>query len=272
MIDPVYCLVQYCMKRAVDNNMYVVTHIHLDDGLDRGTWRNSIIFNPQQKYNGWSFWDAIGAPTAKAIRDANYKKRDVYYAMQVCTISFIIDPALLSGRPAWHSKCHAGLNATLHLSGQGTGDAAWDNKQPLYPLEVLVMTLAVSCSHQETPLSVLLVAAWGCSQAEMGATLFYYPVQWRNVMGQIKNAISAKGTPKSKVKVGVNINWEKICGCPSELIFSSNYYNVRLTRMVAIVAKGQAGCLEHEQLCIISISVCAICQQCTATCTLCQWC
>jgi hypothetical protein len=134
---------QYCMKRAVDNNMYVVTHIHLDDGLDRGTWRNSIIFNPQQKYNGWSFWDAIGAPTAKAIRDANYKKRDVYYAMQ----------------------------------------------------------------------------------AEMGATLFYYPVQWRNVMGQIKNAISAKGTPKSKVKVGVNINWEKICGCPSELIFSSNYYN-----------------------------------------------
>lgn len=71
------------MRKAVDNNMYLVTHIHLDDGLDKGTWRNSMSFDPNQKYGAMSFWDAVGKPTAEAVRDANYKKRDVYYAMQV---------------------------------------------------------------------------------------------------------------------------------------------------------------------------------------------
>jgi hypothetical protein len=71
------------MKRAVDNNMFLVTHIHLDDGLQKGTWRNAMIFNPNQKYGAMTFWEAVGKPTALAIKDANYKKRDVYYAMQV---------------------------------------------------------------------------------------------------------------------------------------------------------------------------------------------
>ncbi|KAF6265946.1 hypothetical protein COO60DRAFT_770702 [Scenedesmus sp. NREL 46B-D3] len=133
----------YCMKRAVDNNIYIVTHIHLDDGLDKGTWRNSVIFNPSQKYGALSFWEAVGKPTALAIKDANYKKRDVYYAMQ----------------------------------------------------------------------------------AEMGATLFYHPRAWSSVMSSVKSVIAQGGTPRNKVKVGVNINWEKICGCPAELIYSVNYYN-----------------------------------------------
>ncbi|WIA11873.1 hypothetical protein OEZ85_011959 [Tetradesmus obliquus] len=133
----------YCMKRAVDNNMYIVTHIHLDDGMDKGTWRNAMIFNPNQKYCALSFWEAVGKPTALAIKDANYKKRDVYYAMQ----------------------------------------------------------------------------------AEMGATLFYHPVAWRSVMSSVKSVIAQAGTPRNKVKVGVNINWEKVCGCPAELIYSTDYYN-----------------------------------------------
>jgi hypothetical protein len=37
------------MKVAVANNFYVATHIHLDDGEGRGTWRNSIIFDPSKK-------------------------------------------------------------------------------------------------------------------------------------------------------------------------------------------------------------------------------
>lgn len=74
---------QHCMKKAVDNNMLLVTHIHLDDGLDKGTWRNSIIFNPGQKYGALTYWEAVAKPTAMALKDANYKKRDVYYAMQV---------------------------------------------------------------------------------------------------------------------------------------------------------------------------------------------
>lgn len=133
----------YCMKKAADANMYIVTHIHLDDGLDKGTWRNSIDFNPLQKYGSFSFWEVVGKPTAQAIKDANYKKRDVYYAMQ----------------------------------------------------------------------------------AEMGATLFYHPAGWNSLIPEIKKVIGASGTPHSKIKVGVNVNWEKICGCPAELIYSVNYYS-----------------------------------------------
>jgi hypothetical protein len=81
------------MKRAVDNNMYIVTHIHLDDGLDKGTWRNAMIFNPLQKYGAMTFWEAVGKPTALAIKDANYKKRDVYYAMQVRAVGVRPQPA-----------------------------------------------------------------------------------------------------------------------------------------------------------------------------------
>lgn len=60
----------------------------------------------------------------------------------------------------------------------------------------------------------------------MGATLFYYPAAWRNIIGQVKQTITGGGTPSNKVKVGVNVNWEKICGCPADLIYSTDYYNV----------------------------------------------
>jgi hypothetical protein len=116
---------QYCMRRAVDNDLYIVTHIHLDDGLQGDTWRNSIIFNPSVKYGSMTYWDAIAKPTAEAVRKANYRKREVYFAMQ----------------------------------------------------------------------------------AEMGATLFYHPVAWRNMIDWVKNVISKDGTPPIKVKVGININW-----------------------------------------------------------------
>lgn len=54
----------------------------------------------------------------------------------------------------------------------------------------------------------------------MGAPLFYYPNEWRSIIGPIK-AVSGGDT-----KVGVNVNWEKICGCPSFLIYSTQYYTV----------------------------------------------
>lgn len=60
----------------------------------------------------------------------------------------------------------------------------------------------------------------------MGATLFYYPNAWRTMIGNVKNVITQGGTPRNKVKVGVNVNWEKICGCPAELIDSTNYFSV----------------------------------------------
>lgn len=61
-------------------------------------------------------------------------------------------------------------------------------------------------------------------QAEMGATLFYHPKEWRSIIGPIKAATGGN------TKVGVNVNWEKICGCPSFLIYSTQYYTVSLAR------------------------------------------
>lgn len=70
------------MKVAAANNFYIVSHIHLDDGDDRGSWRNSLIFDPSAKYGALSYWEALVKPTALAIRDANFKKRGVYFSMQ----------------------------------------------------------------------------------------------------------------------------------------------------------------------------------------------
>ena len=131
------------MKHAVNNNFYIAVHIHLDDGLMKGSWRNSLIYAPNQKYGQLSYWEGVVRPTAQAVKDANWRKRDVYFAMQ----------------------------------------------------------------------------------AEMGATLFYYPKGYTSMRENIKRVIGGSGTPYSKIKVGININWEKVCGCPSELIHSSNYYN-----------------------------------------------
>jgi hypothetical protein len=57
----------------------------------------------------------------------------------------------------------------------------------------------------------------------MGATLFYHPKEWRGIIGPIKSII---GGP---ARVGVNVNWEKICGCPSHLIYSTQYQTVSHT-------------------------------------------
>jgi hypothetical protein len=38
---------------------------------------------------------------------------------------------------------------------------------------------------------------------------------------QIKGVVSEGGTPPSSVRVGVNLNWEKICGCPGNAMAST---------------------------------------------------
>jgi hypothetical protein len=71
------------MRVAVDNNFKVVVHIHLDDGIMKGTWRNVMIFNPIQKLGAFSYYDSVLKPTAEAVKMANYKGGEVYFAMQV---------------------------------------------------------------------------------------------------------------------------------------------------------------------------------------------
>jgi hypothetical protein len=62
-------------------------------------------------------------------------------------------------------------------------------------------------------------------------------------MSSVKSVIAQAGTPRNKVKVGVNINWEKVCGCPAELIYSTDYYNV--SGSPAAVARWQSSNLLH---------------------------
>lgn len=71
------------MRLAADNNFNIVVHIHLDDGIDKGTWRNVMIFNPIQKYGAYNYYDTVVAPTAAAVKAANYRGKPVYFAMQV---------------------------------------------------------------------------------------------------------------------------------------------------------------------------------------------
>lgn len=38
--------------------------------LDRGIWRNGLLFGPYDKYNGYSYTDVMTIPLAEAMRDA----------------------------------------------------------------------------------------------------------------------------------------------------------------------------------------------------------
>jgi hypothetical protein len=73
---------QHCMKYAANNNMALTVHIHLDDGHDRGTWRNVMIFSPTANYAGGTYWDTVVKPTAEAANAANVRGRPIYFAMQ----------------------------------------------------------------------------------------------------------------------------------------------------------------------------------------------
>ena len=71
------------MARAADNGFNIVVHIHLDDGLDKGTWRNVMIFDPIAKYGGVTYFDTVVKPTAEAAKAANKNGAPIYFAMQV---------------------------------------------------------------------------------------------------------------------------------------------------------------------------------------------
>lgn len=131
----------FCMKHAANKGFYIASHIHLDEGLGKNTWRNSLIYDPTTKYGSLSYMEGVVKPVAQAVKDANWRKRDTYFALQ----------------------------------------------------------------------------------AEMGATLFYYPKQYRSMYYAVKKILGANGTPSKKIKVGININWQKICGCPGNLMDSANY-------------------------------------------------
>jgi hypothetical protein len=109
------------MRKAVDANFNIVVHIHLDDGLDKGTWRNVMIFNPIAKYGGVTYYDTVVKPTAEAVKLANYKGKPVYFAMQVCAAK----KNLLSQPYGCVTHIHSSTSAVTAVS---VSCAAWEGR------------------------------------------------------------------------------------------------------------------------------------------------
>lgn len=47
------------------------------------------------------------------------------------------------------------------------------------------------------------------------------PAAYRSMVSQIKATAAAAGMPPGDVRVGANLNWEKVCGCPAGLLYST---------------------------------------------------
>jgi hypothetical protein len=64
-------------------------------------------------------------------------------------------------------------------------------------VEVLLWTTCTNCRRKR--------AVYFSLQAEMGATIFYYPKEYRSMIYSVKDVIGKSGTPKSLVKVSGRI-------------------------------------------------------------------
>uniref|UniRef100_A0A383VIG4 Glycoside hydrolase family 5 domain-containing protein n=1 Tax=Tetradesmus obliquus TaxID=3088 RepID=A0A383VIG4_TETOB len=62
-------LLARCMKRAVDAGKDIAVLAHLDN-MQGYTWRNLLQFNPNEKKAGYSYFDVVVAPMARAANRA----------------------------------------------------------------------------------------------------------------------------------------------------------------------------------------------------------
>lgn len=74
---------QKCLPILMDNNIKIMITPHLDDGEGRGIWRNSLLFDPLQKYShGLTYYQLMFEPIFKAIKKINKNHLEVEIAMQ----------------------------------------------------------------------------------------------------------------------------------------------------------------------------------------------
>lgn len=75
-----------CFAAAVENGFTTIEVTpHIDDGLGRGAWRNTLIMNPLRKYDGvYSYYDIIIKPLVLALDTATSSVPNVkvYMSMQ----------------------------------------------------------------------------------------------------------------------------------------------------------------------------------------------
>jgi hypothetical protein len=53
--------------------------------------------------------------------------------------------------------------------------------------------------------------------------LQHSPQSYLSMARQVRALIAEGGTPPAAVRVGVNLNWEKVCGCPGDLMQSTKW-------------------------------------------------
>ncbi|KAI3632670.1 hypothetical protein MIR68_009312 [Amoeboaphelidium protococcarum] len=73
-----------CFSRAVEKGFNLALTPHLDDGGQKSLWRNGLVFSPEEKHGGLSYYDAYLQPLANAVKRAISSKPDtkVWFGMQ----------------------------------------------------------------------------------------------------------------------------------------------------------------------------------------------
>lgn len=78
-----------CFKEALQTGVTIYIRPQLDDGTNKGAWRNGLLFRPAEKYGGYSYYDIMLAPLADALHAAfvavqpmQPELQRVYFGMQ----------------------------------------------------------------------------------------------------------------------------------------------------------------------------------------------
>ncbi|KAL4423381.1 hypothetical protein ABPG77_004312 [Micractinium sp. CCAP 211/92] len=66
-IDEFRGLLTACLQHAVDQGLQPAINLHADDGRAENGWRNTLPFDPLQKFQGFSYYDILLEPIADAL-------------------------------------------------------------------------------------------------------------------------------------------------------------------------------------------------------------
>ncbi|GLI63572.1 hypothetical protein VaNZ11_006570, partial [Volvox africanus] len=61
---------ELCFRRAIEEGLGISVVPHLDDGGRTAAWRNGLLFNPKQKYGGFSYQEVMLNPVVDALAAA----------------------------------------------------------------------------------------------------------------------------------------------------------------------------------------------------------
>lgn len=71
-----------CLKYASDKGLNLSVNARVDDGRSLGGWRNTLNFDPTQKYGSYSYEEAILNPIAASIAAAAKSGSEVQFTLQ----------------------------------------------------------------------------------------------------------------------------------------------------------------------------------------------